>query len=59
MNQLRDAVLIKLNGKQKSQLWSKISHEISRNSNIVESITTVRGEQTRVWEWIGADVQLQ
>lgn len=51
-------MLIKLNGRQKSQVWSKISNEVSKNSNIVESITTVRGEQTRIWEWIGADVQL-
>jgi len=57
-NQLRDAVLIKCSSREKILLWSKIMAEVSKNSNIVESITIFRGEQTRVWEWIGADVSL-
>lgn len=57
-NQLRDAVLIKSSSREKSALWPRITAEVLRNSNIVESITIFRGEQTRVWEWIGADVSL-
>jgi len=29
---------------------------ISQNSNVRESVMSIKGEQHRVWEWIGMDV---
>lgn len=56
VNQIRDAVFMNESVRKKNYLWPRIVEKISKNSNIVESITTIRGEQCRAWEWIGADV---
>ncbi|KGG51498.1 hypothetical protein DI09_33p150 [Mitosporidium daphniae] len=38
------------------QLWKEVSRLIHSNSNVRESTTLIRGEQHRVWEWIGPEV---
>lgn len=58
VNQLRDALLGDRNDKEaeKKLIWKEVTRNINKNSNIRESMTTIKGEQHRVWEWIGPEV---
>lgn len=56
VNQLRDALLVNVSDKDKKYIWKEVCSLIHRNSNIRESVTTLKGDQHRVWEWIGPEV---
>lgn len=57
VNQLRDALLVDVpSDSEKRRIWANVSSLIHRNSNVRESVTTIKGEQHRVWEWIGPEV---
>ena len=54
--QLRDALFMNAPASDKTRLWPKVCDAISNNSNVRESVMSIKGEQHRVWEWIGMDV---
>lgn len=55
ISHLRDSLLVDLNldSKTKKYIWESVYKIVSGNSNIREYVTSVRGEQHKVWEWIG------
>lgn len=54
--QLRDALFMNASVKEKACLWPKVCASIAANANVRESVMAIKGEQHRVWEWIGMDV---
>ncbi len=54
--QLRDALFMNASSSDKTKLWPKVCQAIAHNSNVRESVMSIKGEQHRVWEWIGMDV---
>jgi len=54
--QLRDALFMNASSKEKARLWPLVCSAIANNSNVRESVMSIKGEQHRVWEWIGMDV---
>lgn len=40
--------------KDRLRIWARVQTEIKRNSNVRESVTVIKGEQHRVWKWIGS-----
>lgn len=53
--QLRDALFMNATSADKLTLWPKVCKAIANNSNVRESVMSIKGEQHRVWEWIGMD----
>lgn len=56
IHQIRDALFFKSNVKLRNKLWPLVCEEIGRNSNVRETVMSIKGEQHRVWEWVGSDV---
>jgi hypothetical protein len=56
VHQIRDALFLKNNTRLRNRLWPKVCRAISLNTNVRESVMSIKGEQHRVWEWIGSDV---
>lgn len=56
IHQIRDALFFKSSARQKTHLWPLVCKAIGRNSNVRETVMSIKGEQHRVWEWIGSDV---
>lgn len=54
--QLRDALFMNASVGEKARLWPKVCAAIAANANVRESVMAIKGEQHRVWEWIGMDV---
>lgn len=54
--QLRDALFMNAKAGEKARLWPRVCATIATNSNVRESVMSMKGEQHRVWEWIGQDV---
>jgi hypothetical protein len=54
--QLRDALFMNAPVRDKTRLWPQVCAAIALNSNVRESVMSIKGEQHRVWEWIGMDV---
>lgn len=60
INQLRDTLMIgagnstlSLDQSTKKAIWDNVYKIVSSNSNVREYVSTIRGEQHKVWEWIG------
>jgi hypothetical protein len=60
INQLRDTLMIgvgnsslTLDQPTKKAIWDNVYKIVSSNSNVREYVSTIRGEQHKVWEWIG------
>lgn len=56
IHQIRDALFFKSSARQRATLWPTVCQAIGRNSNVRETVMSIKGEQHRVWEWIGSDV---
>lgn len=56
VHQIRDALFLKASTRIKNRIWPAVCKAISRNSSVRESVMSIKGEQHRVWEWIGSDV---
>lgn len=56
IHQIRDALFFKTSNRTRHRLWPLLCKAIERNSNVRESVMNIKGEQHRVWEWIGSDV---
>lgn len=56
IHQIRDALFFKCSARQRTILWPAVCQAIGRNSNVRETVMSIKGEQHRVWEWIGSDV---
>jgi hypothetical protein len=56
VHQLRDALFMNARKAEKLRLWPRVCEAIAHNSNVRESVMSIKGEQHRVWEWIGMDV---
>lgn len=56
IHQIRDALFFKSSARQRTTLWPVVCQAIGRNSNVRETVMSIKGEQHRVWEWIGSDV---
>lgn len=54
--QIRDALFYRASARHRNRLWPLVCDAIQKNSNVRESIMYLKGEQTKVWEWIGSDV---
>lgn len=54
--QIRDALFMKSALSYRDSLWPLVCRTIDRHSAVRESAMTMKGEQHRVWEWIGSDV---
>lgn len=54
--QIRDALFMKSALSYRDSLWPLVCRAIDRHSAVRESAMTMKGEQHRVWEWIGSDV---
>ncbi|OLL26462.1 Inner nuclear membrane protein SRC1 [Neolecta irregularis DAH-3] len=51
--QLRDAVLAEMDIKQRRRLWQAVQQIVEDNANVRARQVELRGEITRVWEWVG------
>jgi hypothetical protein len=52
--QLRDELLVDTaTSKRKASLWKKVADTVEQNANVESQTKEVRGEVTRVWEWVG------
>lgn len=44
---------LSLDQPSKKAIWDNVYKIVSGNSNVREYVSTIRGEQHKVWEWIG------
>ncbi|KAG5356511.1 Inner nuclear membrane protein [Yarrowia sp. C11] len=52
--QLRDDLLEdSTTSKRQASLWRKVAEAVEQNANVDSQTKEVRGEVTRVWEWVG------
>jgi len=47
---------MKSSSRIRNRLWPLVVKAIGRNSNVRESVMAIKGDQHRVWEWVGSDV---